>query len=104
LAVIHLEYPLDEIRWILGIWLPSRCFQCGNFVGFSVFFSELLDATPTDVVSVGDVRGVKLVVDHQPRDACDIILVQLHLPRTIEGVIASTKSFPDSTVASTRSC
>lgn len=95
--VIEVEYPFDEIRWILGIWLPSGCVERWDLVGVAVFLGELLDATTADVVPVGDVSGVKLVIDHKPTDPGDIILFQLHLFWTSEGVIVSTKSFPDST-------
>lgn len=92
--IMKIEYLLDDVGWMLGIWPPPWCLDGGNHFGFSVFLGELLDVTTTDVVSLGDIFCVEVVIDNESTDVGDIILFQLHLPTTIEGAIASTKSFP----------
>ena len=73
--VVKLEDAFDEIRWILGIRLASRCLNRRNRAGVSVLLCELLDAALSDVVSIGDVLSVKVMIDNQPTDPVNIILL-----------------------------
>jgi len=68
-----------------------------EFAGFSILLGELLDPTPADVGPISDVLRVEAVIDNEPTDPVHIILVQLHLVTTLQGLIVPTKSFPDCT-------
>lgn len=59
---IEFGNPLDEIEWILGVWLSPRSLEGRNLLDFTVVLGELLNTTMADVLSLGDVRGVEVVI------------------------------------------
>ena len=80
------QHPIKRLR---------RRLDRRQIAGVTVFLRELLDATPADVVPIGDIAGIEIVVNCEPTDSVNIILFQLHRMTMLEGVIIPTKSFPD---------
>ena len=96
-TLLEFEYPADEVSRVLGVGFPSWRLDPRKLACFAVFLGELLDATPPNVVPISDVLRVEVVINNEPTDPVHIILLQLHLVTTLEGLIVPTKSFPDCT-------
>jgi len=92
-ALVQVEDALGEIVRILRVRLSSRCFHLRDLTRVAVLLGELLDASTADLELISDELRVGVVIDNTFTDPVDIVLIKLHLARSIVGEIMPTKSF-----------
>ena len=83
---------------MVGVGISAGRLQLRDLADVTVGFGELLDPATTDVELLSHQLCIQVVVDDTATDSFDIILLQLHLVRSVKGLIIPTKSFPDTTL------
>lgn len=85
MQLVQFGHPCDGIRRIIGIRFPPGRLDGRDLTGVVVHLGELLDWTAIDVVLICDVLRVELAIDNQLIDSGDIVSIQLHCVRMLEG-------------------